>query len=318
MKEKLSFLLSFLFIGFLQGQDITNIRDLYSLPSNASVTVQGVINCPDYGFNHGQFYVQDSTGGVNVFYEFIGGEQGAIVNYNEGDTVKITGTAGEFASQVQILPRLALGVELIGAGDQLPDPIIISGTDIDVDSRYIGMRVEIAGVTLIDAIQWPAGPITSGGGLSVEALVGEDSLEIRIDRGQSFFDGSSIPDEPFTIRGILGRFNNTVQILPFLESDIFQQTTTNTFEALKLNNTLKIYPNPVQEQITIEVLPRAGTVNQVTLYDIMGRTMAQWNSLNAKNTNLTLPVPPGLNKGNYYISILTENGIRTSKTVVLN
>ncbi|GAB5551240.1 MAG: hypothetical protein Sapg2KO_08310 [Saprospiraceae bacterium] len=302
----------------MQGQDITNIRDLYTLPSNSSVTIQGVINCPDYGFNHGQFYVQDSTGGVNVFYQNIGGEQGAIVNYDEGDTLKISGKIGTFASLLQIEPTLGIGIEIIGAGDQIPDPITISGDDISVDSRYLGMRVEIAGVTLIDAIQWPAGPITSGSGLSVEALVGEDSLEIRIDRGQSFFDGSSIPEEPFTIRGILGRFNNNVQILPFLESDIFQQTTTNTFEALKLNNTLKIYPNPVQEEITIEVLPRAGTVNQVTLYDIMGRTMAQWNSLNAKNTNLTLLVPPGLNKGNYYISILTENGIRTSKTVVLN
>lgn len=318
MKAKLSFLLTFLFIGFLQAQDITNIRDLYTLPSNSTVTIQGIINCPDYGFNNGQFFVQDSTGGVNVFYSFIGGEQGAIVDYNEGDTVRINGKTGEFASLLQIEPTIGVGVELIGAGDQIPDPIIISGDDISIDSRYIGMRVEIAGVTLIDAIQWPAGPINSGGGLSVEALVGADSLEIRIDRGQSFFDGSSIPDDPFTIRGILGRFNNSVQILPFLESDIFQATTTNTFEALKLNNTLKIYPNPIQEQITIEVLPRAGTVNQVTLYDIMGRTMAQWNKLSATNTTLTLPVPPGLNKGNYYISILTENGIRTSKTVILN
>ncbi|MEM6378597.1 MAG: T9SS type A sorting domain-containing protein [Bacteroidota bacterium] len=318
MKGKLSFLLAFLFFGSLQAQDITKIRDTYMMQTNASVTIQGVINCPDYGFNHGQFYVQDTTGGINIFYEFIGGEQGALVSYDEGDTIKITGTISEFASQRQILPQLGTGIEIIGAGDQLPDPIVISSEDLTVDSRFMGMRVEVANVTLTDAVQWPAGPISSSSGTNVDALAGSTNLVIRIDRGQSFFDGSSIPDEPFTIRGILGRFNNTVQILPFLESDIFQPTATSTFEALKLDSTLKVYPNPIQDQVTIEILPGAGTVNQVTLYDIMGRTMAQWNELKAKNTTLTLPVPAWLNKGNYYLSVLTENGVRTSKTVVLN
>lgn len=316
MKEKLSFLLAFLFVGFLQAQDITNIRDLYTLSNNTRVTIEGVISSPDYGFNHGQFFVQDSTGGINVFHEFIGGEIGGLTSgYNEGDTVRIDGSIGTFSDLRQIEPN---SVTILGAGDQIPDAIVINGDDISLESRFMGMRVEIAGVTLLDATDWPTSPISSGGGVNVEALVGGDTLDIRIDRGQSFYDGSDIPEEPFTIRGALARFNDNLQIYPFLEGDIFQTTTTNTFEALKLDNTLKIYPNPIQEEVSIEVLPGAGTVNQVTLYDIMGRTMAQWNQLKARNTTLRLPIPPGLNKGNYYLSVLTENGIRTSKTVVLN
>jgi hypothetical protein len=316
MKEKLSFIfLALLIVAKLNAQEISKIRSIYNVPTDTVVTVQGVINCPDYGFNDGQFFVQDSTGGVNVFYKFVGGELGAITNYKEGDIIKITGQTGEFGNLVQIAPT---SIEIIASGDQIPDPIVITLDDLSLASKFMGMRVEIANITLTDITKWPTTGINSSSGLSISATVASSKpIIIRIDRGQSFFDGSAIPNAPFTIRGILSRFNNDIQIFPFYEADIFQATTTNTFEALKLENTLKIYPNPIQDQITIEVLPQAGTVDQVTLYDLVGRTIAQWNQLSARNKTLTLAVPAGLNKGNYFISILTENGIRTSKTLVL-
>ena len=134
---------------------------------------------------------------------------------------------------------------------------------------------------------------------------------------QSAFDGSPIPDEPFTLRGYLGRFRDIFQILPFFETDISQETTTNTFETLKLNNTLKIYPNPVSDVITVEVLPQAGLVSQAALYDVMGRKLVDYNELNAKNQTITLELPSTVQNGYYYLTVQTENGLRSSKINVL-
>lgn len=320
MKETFSFLL-FLFIGVLSplvAQEITPIKDTYALPVETIITIEGVINSPDYGFNHGQFFLQDATGGLNVFFPNVGGEQGAITNYDEGDTVRIQGQTGSFAQVIQIEPRsISNGIEIIGNSDEIPAPILITASDLDIDSEYQGMRVEIKGVTLNRATEWPTTRISSSSGTNVSARVDGKDFVIRIDRGQSFFDGSSIPEEPFTLIGILSRFNNDVQIYPFFEGDIFQETTTNTFEALKLDNNIKIYPNPVVETITLEVLPQAGTVDRVVLFDLLGRTVAQYGKLNARNQTLSLPLPQSVQAGQYFLSVWTENGIRASKLMAI-
>ncbi|MEQ9511364.1 MAG: hypothetical protein RJQ34_00475, partial [Balneola sp.] len=46
---------------------VTKIRDARGMDGQ-EVTIVGIMNTPDYGFNDGQFFVQDTTGGINVFY----------------------------------------------------------------------------------------------------------------------------------------------------------------------------------------------------------------------------------------------------------
>lgn len=317
MKGTFTSLLLLLLLGFtslVNAQDIIPIREAYSLPVGTMITVEGVINCPDYGFNHGQFFVQDSSGGINVFFSNVGGEVGAITNYKEGDIVRIQGRTEIYQDLLEVLPDL---IDIIRAGDSIPEPIKITAADLDVDSEYQGMRVEISGVTLSMATQWPATLQTTGSAANVDAQVSSTPFIIRIDRGQSFFDGADIPDEPFTLRGILSRFRNDVQIYPFYESDLTAETATNTFEALKLDNNLKIYPNPVKENITLEVLAQAGTVDRVILTDLLGRTVAQYSNLNARNQVLNLPVPASLRTGQYFLSVWTENGLRASKIMAI-
>ncbi len=315
MKGFLSFLFISLFLSSsLIAQDVITIREARALAENTEVIVEGVISSPDYGFNNGQFFFQDTTAGFNVFYANIGGEVGALVNYGEGDTIRVRGRVGVFGDQLQLTP---LQIDIIGEGDAVPDPIIISAADLSVDSEFNAMRVEIAGVTLSMATQWPTTAIDAGSAVNVDAEVDGTPILIRIDRGQSAQDGSNIPDEPFTLRGILARFQDDVQIFPFYETDIFQPTTTNTFEALKLDNTLKVYPNPVVEEITLEALPQAGLVKQVVLFDALGKTVAQYTNLNIKNQTISLPLPAKVKNGTYFLSIWTENGIRSSKLSVL-
>lgn len=187
--------------------DISSARGMMG----STVTIKGIVTTPDYGFNNGQYFIQDATGGINIFH---GGNFGLV---SPGDDVEITGTIGEFGSQVQIAPS---SVTVVSSGNSLPAATSIDGADISVTSDLQSRRVVIDNVSLVNPSEWPTSPIDTGSGLNVTATADGVTFIIRIDRGESFFDGSSTPPATFTLTGVLGRFDEDAQILPFFESDI--------------------------------------------------------------------------------------------------
>lgn len=189
------------------GIDIATART----QDGQTVTISGVVITPDYGFGNGQFFVQDATAGINVFWS---GNFGVV---SLGDVVEITGDIGGFNGQVQISPS---SVNIVSSGNALPTPTVMTGSDLDANSSLQSSLVQLSGVTLVDASQWPTSPIDSGSGLNVDAAVDGVNFVIRIDRGESFYDGSTAPSGSFTITGVLGRFNDEVQVMPFIEGDI--------------------------------------------------------------------------------------------------
>ncbi len=211
-------------IGFTatsMGQ-VTKIRDARALDGQ-TVTIEGIMNTPDYGFNNGQFYVQDSTGGINVFYSGVGGED-APEAWQEGDSLRIDGEISSFADQIQIAPT---SITIISSGNSAARATIGSD-DISVDSPLQGMLVKIEDVSLQDGETWPA-DAQSGSGVSVPVVTAAgDSLLIFIDRGQSFFDGAPAPTERFNLAGVLGRDGNDIRVLPFAQTDI-QNIVSVTF-----------------------------------------------------------------------------------------
>lgn len=297
----------------LGAQHFPSIRAIYELPPGSQVTLEGVINCPDFGVQDGHFFVQSSNGGIGVYFTNTGGAFGIPTNYDEGDTVRIHGHTQNLGA-LHILPDQ---IDLLSPSENLPEPSKISNLDLNAHSRFQGMRIEISGVRLPSPHQWPATPIHIGESVDVEALVNDTPFKIRINRRQSFFDGSSPPQEPFTLRGILTHSGDQVYVLPFQESDISSETTTNTFEALKLSNNIKVYPNPVREEINLEILPSAGRVNRVVITDIAGRTVAKYDQLNAQNQILKLGIPAGVQTGQYFLSVWTENGLRANKLMAI-
>ena len=191
------------------GDEVT-IATAKSSPG-ATVTITGIVTTPDYGFNNGQYFVQDATAGVNIYHA---GNFGLV---EAGDEVTITGQVGEFNGLIQVAPS---SVTVNSSGNALPATAIITSTDLVATSPLVGSYVEISGVSLTDASQWPTEAIASGSGVNVDATVNGTSFTIRIDRGESFYEGTTAPSGTFTLKGILGRFNDTVQILPFFEGDV--------------------------------------------------------------------------------------------------
>ncbi|MGF1671402.1 MAG: hypothetical protein ACFCU6_13215, partial [Balneolaceae bacterium] len=229
--KALSILVIFLMgtAGTMWAQDVTDIADARTQDGEV-VTIEGILNTPDYGFNNNQFFMQDETGGINVF---IPGSVGFGLNstadspFSRGDIVKITGTIGSFNSQVQIQPAEQTDVEIISSGNTLPDPVNITEEELTVDSPFQGMLVRLATTSLAEGEVWPADAQVSSG-VNVNAVFGDTSYQIRIDRDESFFDGAPEPTEKFVLAGPLGRNNDDVQVWPFVQSDI-QNIVTVTF-----------------------------------------------------------------------------------------
>lgn len=207
-------------------RDEVTIQEARAADLETPVTVTGVINTNDYGFNDGQFYIQDETAGINIFANDLGGENGEAL-FAAGDTIRVSGETGAFNEQAQIALE---NYEIVGSGP-VPDAVMIDAAQVTVDSEFQGQRIEVAGLELIDPADadgcepWPTDPIDSSSGLTVCASPNLDSdnpdtLAIRIDRGQSFYDGSDAPVGAFTLTGTLGRFFDDAQIFPFFEGDV--------------------------------------------------------------------------------------------------
>lgn len=238
--------------------------------TKGKVTIDGVMTTPDYGFNSGQFFVQDETAGVNVFYSGVGGSNNqddpAYTGWTAGDTLSITGTLGAFNGQVQIAPEAVL---VTAAGTTRPSPAVITAAELLANSDLQGSVVKIEDVRLADGEMWPADAQTSSG-VNVDVVAGDSSFVLRIDRDESFFDGAPAPTERFNLLGVLARFNDEVQIMPFDSTDI-----ANIVNVTFMVNTAT-HPDTLMENHYVAVF---GGVNSSTGYNApyLGQTI-DWNN----------------------------------------
>lgn len=276
MNKATKILMSCLVLTFVLAttawSQVTKVRDARTLAGeDTTVTIEVIMTTPDFGFNDGQFYVQDSTAGINVFYNDVGGatnqDSSAFKGWTQGDTLSITGSVSEFSGTVQIAPD---GIDILGKGDTRPAPVWITQEDLSPDSKYQGMIVKLADVSLADGETWPADAQTSSG-VSVDVVSGDSTFVLRIDRDESYFDGAPAPTERFNLLGVLGRFNSEVQILPFDSTDVANivQVTFNV-------NTATM-PDTLMEDHYIGVFggvysPTGGSTNPY-----LGQTI-DWNS----------------------------------------
>lgn len=262
-------MLSFIFASTVWAQDVTKIRDARGMDGE-EVTIQGVMNTPDYGFNNGQFYVQDSTGGINIFYSGVGGSQNMdspdYTGWSMGDTLEIVGTIGAFNDQVQIAPS---SVTVLGSGTTRPAPVVVGADGLDVESEYQGMIVKIEDVSLADGATWPA-DAQDGSGVSFDVTAGDSTFQIFIDRDESYYDGAPAPTERFNLTGVMGRFQENVSFLPFDSTDV-QNIVSVTF----MVNTSTM-PDTLQEDHYVGVFGGVYSPNGLG-GDYIGQTV-DWSS----------------------------------------
>ena len=81
-------------------------------------------------------------------------------------------------------------------------------------------------------------------------------------------------------------------------------------------NSLKVYPNPAKDKVSIEMLSNENQIALITLIDITGKTiLSNTSMLNYGINNVTLDLSTVTN-GNYQILISTENGEHSESLIV--
>lgn len=161
-------------------------------------TVAGLV----YGVNMNSgglsFTVIDQTGGIGVFnFDVIDGYE-----VNQGDSVVITGTVGQFNGLTQLSPS---SIDLISQDNEIDEPTVVTELGADTESEF----VKIECVYLVDPSEWT----NSGPGFNVTVTDDENEYEVRIDNDVDLY-GQPAPTDTFNVIGIGGQFDSS---FPFTE-----------------------------------------------------------------------------------------------------
>ena len=204
-----------------------------------------------------QFTLIDNTGGISVFS---GDNFGYTVQ--EGDEVTIRGEIDEFRCLSQITPDTLWSVS---TGNPLVTPAITAFLGEDFESELI----QINNLSFVDINEW-GGPTDTS--FNVTVTNGANQFVMRIDNDNELADMPA-PQEPFHAIGIGGQFNNQgnclvgYQFLPRYMADIIP--LNNTVE--ELANGISFYPNPVNDQMTIDTEMQ---LDQVTISNLLGQQVS--------------------------------------------
>lgn len=188
------------------GTLLSTIAEAIAQPNGATVVFEGVVTAPQGAFRTDNAYVQDPTGGVQVFG--IPAEMGLAV----GDSVRVLGVRGEFNGQPQINNPT---VTEIGTG-RVPTPRVVTGAEVNART-FEGQLVTVPGAT-VTAVSGSATSTAYNVTLSDAAGT---SFVLRVSGAgvgipQTFF---SVGQE-LNVTGVLGSFRGTAQLLPRSAADV--------------------------------------------------------------------------------------------------
>lgn len=202
---------STLTIGQIRGNNTGGVADSI----NVRVRTTGVV----LGFNKRpaglEFHIFDRTSNAGIGIFRTTGNLG--YNVNEGDSIRVVGTVGQFNGLSQINVD---SVTLISSGITLPAPQVVTAMTENTESRLI----RINNLNMVNPAQWPT-PGATGSGATVRVTNGVDSFDVRIDGDVNLF-GSPAPTGTFDMIGIGGQFTTATprvggfQLLPRYVADL--------------------------------------------------------------------------------------------------
>lgn len=270
------------------GVVTTNDADGRPDSLDVSCELQGIV----YGVNLRptglQFTIIDANGdGIGVFNNT--GDLGYTVT--EGDEIKIRGAISFFNGLTQMNVE---DIELVSSGNPLIAPTVVTELGEDTESQL----VKILGLSIVNPAQWT----NSGSGFNVDVTNGTNTFQMRIDNDVNIF-GSSPPASTFNLTGIGGQFDNSApynsgyQIFPRYLQDI--DLVSSVLDP-SLANGVKIYPNPVVNQLTLEG-PQG--FDRIRITNTVGQLILDQKNIYQKERFELNNLPSGI----YYLTLIKGN-----------
>jgi len=234
-----------------------------------TVTVCGTITTPNYRPAGSQYWMQDETGGINLYAASI------VKDLKIGDNVMVKGKIDQYRGLVEIVPAAADDIEILGAGEQLTAlPVEKSGLN-EVNESVLA---EVFRYRLVDASKWPAA------GKYANCLItnGRDTINVYI-AAATDMPGQLAPAGWFNLIGVIDQFTTSTpadggyELRPRSMADFLiitgadawnQQEVPETF-ALKQN-----HPNPFNPTTRIVFDAPEPVEVKIKIYDLLGKEVA--------------------------------------------
>lgn len=182
------------------GNLVVPIAEARARPLDASVTVEGVVTVAQGTFRTDNAYVQDASGGIQVF------GLATDLGLELGDSIRVSGNLGQFNNEEQIVDPV---VTVLGTGT-VPAPRTVSGAEM-AGGGFEGELARISGVV-----------VQSVGGQSSDFssfnVVGEapdgTTVTIRVEGRTNVENTAFVVGEEYDVAGVLSVFRDTPQIKP--------------------------------------------------------------------------------------------------------
>lgn len=178
-----------------------DIADARTFSLNSTVTVSGVVT---NGSELGPIrYMQDGTAGI-------AGYGNALSGVNRGDSITITGPLIEFSGLMEVSPVS----NVVNHGQAVVQPTPQTLQLADAGEAFECQYLQFDNVTFVET-----GSFASGNA-NYSVTDGTNTLAVRVN-GSTNIGGTPIPTGPISIRGLMGQFNTTYQLVPRDLNDIF-------------------------------------------------------------------------------------------------
>jgi len=193
---------------------VVRIAVAKNVAANQSTTIAGIVTAAQGTYRNDNVYVQDPTGGIQVFGL-------PTLGLQLGDSIEVTGQLGTFNGELQIISpivapniaRTAVPAPTIRTAKQLTDAATATAAKSADVGRLITVRKATVGAFTVDNA-----PLTDATG----------AIQLRTDGNTRPF----IPKTTFQagkcydITGLLGYFNGTLQLKPRMLSDVVEVACT--------------------------------------------------------------------------------------------
>ena len=273
------------------------------------VTVaSGIFSTTNY-----DFYMQDNTGGINVFQFNMG-----TTIYNEGDSLELVGNVDHYNGKVEIVNFKDHEITVLSTGNPLPAAIDVNIEDMG--EEFEGRLIQINNVSLsAGSDPWPTTPNTSAN-LTITDGTGELTLRIAASTNIS---GNPEPTWPVTVTGIGNQYDFSApydegyQIQPRYYADFSASAITGEEPLIFDYHLAQNYPNPFNPETAIAYrLKKTGMV-EFTVYNLLGEKVYSFSGVQQAGAHRIVFDGSHLTSGIYFYQ-LKSGDFRAVKKMVLS
>ncbi len=241
-----------------------------------TVTIQAVATCEGTLFSSSglSFYVQDETGGINV-YAYSSASPGDI---GAGDQYLITGEIKFYNGLTEISPSDPSDFQYLGSPG-VPQPFYLS-RHRNINESMEGTLVVFGNISQNHWVTVVDTPSMSGDGWNFSAWNGDALIAVRVNSTTGVDLAGIVPGTRLVMTGIAGQYSSAppydtgYQLLPRYQQDleVSNPSIPATFH-------LEVQGNPfapvLGEVMTVEYGGPPGVLMDLTVFDRSGRVAAR-------------------------------------------